>query len=270
MRLRDKVAVITGAANGIGQAAALIFAEEGARVVLADRDAEGESCAREIRERGGEGLFVATDVSSDAAVEQLIDKTLDQFGDVDVLVNSAGIDILATVVETEPARWHRVMDVNLASVYRTCRFAIPSMMRRGAGAIVNVASLQGMYGWPHYAAYAASKAGIIGLTRQIAVDYADHNVRSNSISPGGIETQLTDNSKRLEQEYADDPGAPAAPGKSEPGSADELSHVDNRSRLRRQGVPQDVAYAALFLASDESAYISGQNIVVDGIHSSCG
>ena len=269
MRLRDKVAVITGAANGIGQAAALIFAEEGARVVLADRDAEGEGCAREIRERGGEGLFVATDVSSDAAVEQLIDKTLDQFGGVDVLVNSAGIDILATVVETEPARWHRVMDVNLASVYRTCRFAIPSMMRRGGGAIVNVASLQGMYGWPHYAAYAASKAGIIGLTRQIAVDYADHKVRSNSISPGGIETQLTDNSKRLEREYADDPGAPAAPpADGESTSADEPSPAV--SRLRRQGLPRDVAYAALFLASDESAYISGQNLVVDGIHSSLG
>ena len=206
MRLRDKVAVITGAANGIGRATALLFASEGARVALADRDADGESCAREIRERAGEALFVSTDMSSDSQVEQLFERTLSQYDGIDVLVNCAGIDIMGTVVDTEPDRWHRVTDVNLASVYRTCRHAIPSMVQRGGGAIVNIASLNAMYGYPHYAAYAASKAGIIGLTRQIAVDYADDNVRSNAISPGEIETRLTDNSKRLEPAYADDPG----------------------------------------------------------------
>ena len=265
MRLSDKVAVITGAANGIGRATAMLFADEGARLVLADRDvAAGRSCVCEIGDRAGEAQFVETDVSSDSEVERLFEHTAKQHGGVDVLVNCAGIDILATVVDTEPDRWHRVIDVNLASVYRTCRLAIPSMVERGGGAIVNVASLQGMFGWPHYAAYAASKAGIIGLTRQIAVDYADHNVRSNSISPGGINTSLTDNSKRLEQELAQDPGAPGMPE-----SAGQ-SITDERPRLRRFGWPQDVAYSALFLASDEAAYISGQNLVVDGIYSSSG
>jgi len=270
MRLRDKVAVVTGAANGIGKATALLFADEGARVVVADRDAEGERCAREIQKRSGEALFMATDVSSDSQVEELIEYTVAQYGGVDVLVNCAGVDILGTVVNTEPERWHRVLDVNLASVYRSCRFAIPAMMQRGGGSIVNVASLQGMLGWPHYAAYAASKAGIIGLTRQIAIDYADHNVRSNAISPGGIETALTDNSKRLERDYAEDPGVVSASGNDEPSGAGARPPADERPRLRRAGFPQDVAYAALFLACDESAYISGQNLVVDGIHSSAG
>ena len=127
-----------------------------------------------------------------------------------------------------------------------------------------MASLQGLYGWPHYAAYAAAKAGIIGLTRQIAVDYADDNVRSNAISPGGIATQLVRNSRRLEPAFTDAPHGMTAP------SADAPQPADDRPRLRQAGLPQDVAFAALFLASDESAYISGQNLVVDGITSSLG
>ena len=265
MRLRDKVAIVTGAANGIGRETALLFAAEGARVALADRDVdEGGDCVRQIQAGSGEALFVSADVSSDSQVAQLIDRTLEHFGGIDVLVNCAGVDITGTVVDTEPERWHRAIDVNLTSVYRTCRCAIPWMIQRGGGAIVNVASLQGLYGWPHYAAYAAAKAGIIGLTRQIAVDYADDDVRSNAISPGGIATQMSRNSRRLEQGYADDPGGVTAPVDDWPPPA------DDRPRLRRAGLPQDIAFAALFLASDEAAYITGQNLVVDGIHSARG
>jgi NAD(P)-dependent dehydrogenase (short-subunit alcohol dehydrogenase family) len=178
---------------------------------------------------------------------------------VDVLVNAAGIDIQGTVTGTEPERWQRVLDVNLASVYRTCRLAIPQMLRRGGGAIVNIASLQGMFGFPYYAAYAASKAGIIGLTRQIAVDYVDENIRSNCVSPGAIETQLSANSARLEPALAPAP-APPPPGSQPPPTAPSAP----RSRLRGHGRPEDVAYACLFLACDESGHISGHNLVVDG------
>src|SRR5712691_1300262 len=209
MRLSQKVAIITGGANGIGRATAMLFAREEAKVVVADRDAAaGEETVAGIRVDGGEAVFVSTDVSRDKDVAALIEKTQQQYGGISTLVNGAGIDIQGSVVDTEPERWQRVLDVNLASIYRTCRLAIPLMIQGGGGSIVNIASLQGMYGWPHYAAYAASKAGIIGLTRQIAIEYSAQEIRSNSISPGAIETQLNENSARLEPALSQDPSGP--------------------------------------------------------------
>lgn len=257
MRLHEKVAIVTGGANGIGRATVELFAREGARVVVADRDSRaGKACAAGI---GDGALFLPVDVSSDADVASLVNEAAKRWGGLDILVNCAGVDIGGSVVDTEPDRWQRVLDVNLASVYRTCRFAIPHLIQRGGGSIVNIASLQGMYGWPRYAAYAASKAGIIGLTRQIAAEYADGGIRANSISPGGILTQLGANSDRLEPKYAHDPGPPPA-ADPHPGPPPE-----SLPRLRRAGRPEDVAWAALFLASDEAAYITGHNLVVGGV-----
>jgi NAD(P)-dependent dehydrogenase (short-subunit alcohol dehydrogenase family) len=254
MRLSGKVAVITGGANGIGRATAVLFAREGARVVVGARDgAAGEAVAAAIHAAGGEALAVPTDVGSDADVSALVQGALECHGGLHVLVNAAGIDIQGSVVDTEPERWQRVIDVNLAGIYRACRFAIPAMIRSGGGAIVNIASIQGMYGWPHYAAYAASKAGILGLTRQIAVDYAGNHIRCNAISPGAIETELCANSARLEPAFAADPGAPptaAPPPASSP--------------LLAAGRPEDVAYAALFLACEEGRHVNGHNLVLDG------
>jgi NAD(P)-dependent dehydrogenase (short-subunit alcohol dehydrogenase family) len=259
MRLSGKVAIITGGANGIGAATAVLFAREGARVVIADRDASaGEATAASIRATGGETLFVPTDVSRDTDLDALVQRALEQYGALHVLINAAGIDVQGTVVDTEPERWQRVLDVNLTGIYRACRFAIPAMIRSGGGSIVNIASLQGMYGWPHYAAYAASKAGILGLTRQIVVDYAHQAIRCNAISPGAIETQLGANSDRLEPAFADDPAAQAA---AAPTAA---APPSTPSRLLSAGRPEDVAHAALFLASDDARHINGHNLVVDG------
>ncbi len=256
MRLAGTVAIVSGGANGIGAATAELFAREGAQVVVADRDAvAGEAAAAAIRAAGGDALFTAADVSSDDAMAALVRTTAERYGAVHVLVNAAGIDIQGSVVDTEPERWQRVLDVNLAGIYRACRFAIPAMQRAGGGAIVNIASLQGMYGWPHYAAYAAAKAGILGLTRQIAVEYADHDIRCNSVSPGEITTRLGENSARLEPGLAGDPSA--APAATPATSS-------ARSRLLRAGRPDDVAHAVLFLAGDEAAHVNGHNLVVDG------
>jgi NAD(P)-dependent dehydrogenase (short-subunit alcohol dehydrogenase family) len=257
MRMQGKVAIVTGGSHGIGRATCERFAVEGAAVLVADRDAQaGEACAAGIRSSGGTAWFMAADVSRDDDVAGLVAAALDHAGGLDVLVNNAGVAIAGSVVDTEPARWQRVLDVNLASVYRTCHAAIPHLIARGGGAIVNVASLQGLYGWPGWAAYAASKAGIIGLTRQIAVEYAGQGIRANAVSPGGITTDLGTNTARWEPAFA-----PAA-------TRQNAARPKQEHSLRGPGRPVDVACAVLFLASDEAAHISGQNLVVDGITSS--
>jgi len=262
VRLEGKTAIVTGGANGIGRATALLFAGEGAGVVIADRDeASGADAAARIVASGGRACSVITDVSRDEDVATLVERAVAEFGGLDILVNSAGVDIAGSVVDTEPERWQRVLDVNLASVYRTCRRAIPRMVGRGGGAIVNVASLQGLYGYPNYAAYAASKAGMIGLTRQMAVEYADDGIRVNAVSPGGIVTNLGTNSARLEPAYHSAPASAPATEPTRPGAPAGRS-------LRAAGQPLDVAWAILFLASDEAVHISGQNLVVDGVCSS--
>ena len=266
MRLAGKTAVVTGGANGIGKATSLCFAAEGACVVIADRDEKaGAACVAEIEKAGGRALFVATDVTSATDTARLAEVASEEYSVAHILVNSAGVDISGTVVDTDATRWQRVLDVNLSSIYRTCRALVPGMVARGIGSIVNVASIQGLYGWPAYAGYAAAKAGIVGLTRQIAVDYADDFIRANCVSPGGITTELGANSARLEPDFGHRRDAPSA-GTSKT-SAAEPAPVP---RLRGPGRPQDVAAAILFLASDEAAHISGQNLIVDGIYTSRG
>lgn len=258
MRLRNKIAIVTGGANGIGRATVELFLKEGAAVVIADRDVEN---GKTLADKHPQALFVETDVSSDPSITRLIGQTIERFSGLDILINCAGVDITGTVVNTEPDRWQRVIDVNLNSVYRTCREAIPHMIARGTGAIVNIASVQGMFGWRNYAAYATSKSGMFGLTRQMAVEYAEKNIRANTISPGGIQTRLGFNSDTLEPDYALDPGVTSKKPSPPAGPAT----PDMRPRLLKSGKPEDIAFAALFLASDEAAYISGQNLVVDGI-----
>lgn len=258
MRLTNKVAIVTGGANGIGRATVEIFLSEGASVIVADRDIEKGT---ELAEKYDHAYFIETDVSNLDSISEMVTKTIEHFGGLDILVNNAGVDITGTVTNTEPDRWQRVLDVNLSSIYRTCHEAIPHMILRGGGSIINIASVQGMYGWPNYSAYATTKAGIFGFTRQAAIEYADENIRVNAISPGAISTQLGKNSDQLEPDYANDPGVTTPPQQT----ANTPQKPDNRSRLKKSGKPEDIGYAALFLASDEAGYISGQNLVVDGV-----
>ena len=257
MRLQNKVAIVTGGANGIGRATVEIFLKEGAFVVIADRDIQNGT---QLASQSDRALFVETDVSSDTSVANLIAQTITHFGGLDILINNAGVDITGTVTDTEPHRWQRVLDVNLSSIYRTCHEAIPHMITRGGGSIVNIASVQGMFAWKNYSAYATSKAGMFGFTRQAAFEYANQNIRVNTISPGAIRTLLGKNSDQLEPDYANDPGVTKAPQQT----AHTPSQPDTRPRLKQSGKPEDIGYAALFLASDEAGYISGQNLVVDG------
>jgi len=243
-RLGGKVALVTGAGRGIGQAIALRFAHEGAKVAAVDIRGElAEQTARQIAQQGGEGLPLQADVAVNNEVNCFVTKTVDAFGGINILVNNAGIGGSKTCLDTSEGDWDRMVAVNLKSIYLVCKRVIPEMLRLGKGKIINIASMYGMFGSPHTAAYSASKAGVINLTRQLAVDYSSHNICINAISPGLIETEMTRRKVR-------DPRV--------------LTKYLQSIPLGRHGTPDDVAGAAVFLASDDSDFITGHNLVVDG------
>ena len=258
---------ITGAGNGIGRATALLFAAEGCKVGVVDRDvAAGEAVVAAIQSKGGTATFVECDVSSEQSINAAVEAVVQALGGLNILVNVAGVNIMATVTETEIERWDRAQHVNLRSVFLASKAALPHLMAGGPSSIVNTSSVQATRGVPNFPSYAASKAGMQGLSRQMAVDYAQHAVRINCVSPGGIETGLNANSQLLEQEFLPKTATPVQnqmnrdPADPE---AIELSY-DPTPRLFVQGLPIDVAYTILFLASEESVHITGQNLMVDG------
>lgn len=248
MKLQGRVAVITGAGSGIGQAMALLFTREGARVLAADINGDAaESTARQIQAVGGTCQGMAVDASQPDQVRAMVERAASDYGAIDVLCNNAGIGSTTDVVECEPDEWDRVMTVNVRSVYLGCKYALPHMVRQGKGVIINTASVAGMVGVPKRASYCASKGAVIALTRQVAVDYVKQGIRVNCLCPGTVDSPWVE---RLLAQAEDRVAARQA--------------LEARQPMGRLGTPEEVAAAALFLASDEAAFITGTGLVLDG------
>jgi NAD(P)-dependent dehydrogenase (short-subunit alcohol dehydrogenase family) len=248
MRLEGKVAIITGAASGIGRAAAQLFAAEGAGVVAADINEAGAAVAQEVTTQGGRAIFVQGDVSDAAVAGRAVETALQTYGQLDILYNNAGIAPLGQdgmITTIDEADWDLILRVNLKSVFQCCRAAIPAIAESGGGAIVNTASITALLGHIGQDAYTASKGAIVALTRALAVEYAPQKIRVNVICPGVVRTGIT------ELMWSD-----MVPK--------EVFEGVQRAHLTRLGVPEDIARAALFLASDDAAFVTGALFPVDG------
>jgi NAD(P)-dependent dehydrogenase (short-subunit alcohol dehydrogenase family) len=242
--LKNKIALITGASSGIGEATAVLFAEHGASVVLADMDTGGAERVRaHIEKRGGHALVVAVDVSKPADNAHVVNEAVKVFGRLDIAVNNAGIGgPAATVGEYPTDGWDKVIGINLSGVFYGMRYQIPAMLKNGGGSIVNMASILGKVGFPMSSAYAAAKHGVIGLTGTAACEYATKGIRVNAVGPGFIKTPLLD--KNMNE--------------------DQLKGIAAMHPMQRLGTAQEVAELVLWLASDKASFVTGAYYNVDG------
>lgn len=249
MRLNGENAIVTGAASGIGRAIALLFAEEGASVAVVDLQRESRlteerpDTVTAIEEKGRHATFIETDVSDSKDVRNMVEMVVKSLGEINILVNNAGVFIRNPIVDVSDEEWDRVLGTNLKGYFNTCRAVLPHMLEQEEGRIVNVSSIHGIRGTSGATTYCASKGGIETLTKQLAAEYALKNIRINAVTPGTVRTAMCLpflETPELRAEY------------------------EERTLLPRLGEPKDVAYAALYLASHESSYVVGHSLVVDG------
>lgn len=250
MRLNGKVAIVTGAASGIGEATALLFAEHGARVVTSDIDVGGsERTAVTIAERGGNAISVPGDVTDSDEAQLIVNRAVEEYGALHILVNSAGITARSLPASTpQEDVWDKVIEVNLKGTYLMALYSVPEMEKAGGGSIVNLGSIMSVVGYPPewksgFNPYPVSKGAVLQFTRNLAIDMASKNIRVNCIGPGFTETPLT---------------------RSLTVDADMRAFLEERHPMGRLGKPEDVAYAALFIASDEASFMTGSYLPVDG------
>ncbi|WP_027091747.1 SDR family NAD(P)-dependent oxidoreductase [Cohnella thermotolerans] len=249
MRLCNKVVLITGAGSGIGRSTALVFAKEGASVIVNDLTAAaGEETEAAIRSEGGKALFIQADVTDPASVQKMVARAIGEYGRIDVLFNNAGISGVGALHEVEPDAWDRIVRVNVRGVYLPSKYVLPHMMERRNGSIINMSSCVAEIGLARRASYAATKGAVLALTKSMQVDYASYNIRVNALLPGTILTPFVE--KYLKESY-DDPQAG-------------LDGIRRRQLSGDLGLPEDVAQAALFLASDESKFMMGSPLYIDG------
>nr|MDH3078267.1 dihydroanticapsin 7-dehydrogenase [Bacillus velezensis]MDH3091697.1 dihydroanticapsin 7-dehydrogenase [Bacillus velezensis] len=248
MNLTDKTVLITGGASGIGYAAVQAFLNQQANVVVADIDeAQGEAMIR--KENNDRSHFVRTDITDEPACQNAIRSAVDKFGGLDVLINNAGIEIVAPIHEMELSDWNKVLNVNLTGMFLMSKHALKYMLKSGKGNIINTCSVGGVVAWPDIPAYNASKGGVLRLTRSMAVDYAKHNIRVNCVCPGIIDTPLNEKSFLENNE----------------GTLEEIKKEKAKvNPSLRLGKPEEIANVMLFLASDLSSYMTGSAITADG------
>ncbi|MFC1565006.1 SDR family NAD(P)-dependent oxidoreductase [candidate division KSB1 bacterium] len=246
--LKNKTALITGGASGIGKATAELFSAEDANIVLVDIDTEkGEETAREISEKGGNVMFIKADISSSDDCKNTVDAAVSMYGKIDILFNNAGIIRRATVLDHSEEDWDRVMAVNVKSVFLMSKYVIPVMEKNGGGAIVNTSSGWGLTGGAKAVSYCASKGAVVQITKAMAIDHGAANIRVNCVCPGDTDTSMLRNeagqlNENVEEFYKDAADRP----------------------LGRIGIPEDIAKAVLFLVTDSSSFVTGTTLVVDG------
>ena len=249
MRLKDKTAIVTGGASGIGKAICELFAEEGARVAIADIDVEGgQDTLRRIQDTGGEATFLKTDVSQEAEIEALVLATTRAFGTVNILVNDAAAFVFGRVEEVTHADWERVMGVNVIGPSLAAKHVLPVMRDGGGGSIVNIASVSAFIAQPAFVPYNTSKGALLQLTRCMALDMATHNIRVNCVCPGYVRTEAAERHMRFTKKSEDD--------YNKEGAA-----TNFQNRVAR---PREIAYGVLFLASDEASFVTGTPLMMDG------
>lgn len=249
MRLKNKVILITGAGSGIGRSTASLFSDEGATVIVNDINKDsGEETVEEIIEKGGNAQFIQADITNENSIKEMVEQIIEEHKKIDVLFNNAGISGVGKLHELSANDWDNILNVNVKGVSLTSKFVLPYMMDRMGGSIINMSSCVAEIGLADRASYAATKGAVLSLTKSMQVDYAQYNIRVNAILPGTIFTPFVE--KYLEESYEDSETA--------------LSSIKKRQLSGELGKPKDVAYGALFLASDESKFIMGSPLYIDG------